>query len=251
MSEAISINFGSIARINSEITQIQSELFKMANSFDGLEQRVSANEDGILAFESKANELDSALAEKMDTLASLESALAGLQDDIAANQDDVQSLEAEIAQLRSEIEAFIEKTKNGGPDLEWFSDFMKRLWTDDALVRADSKLQDFVFSFIRFPPTPHGLRNQASAIAKHDAQDRLSQIPHPTLVMSGDEDSLIDPRNSLILAIRIPHAEMRVFPNLRHAFHLERPDLVNPVIHDFLDANGHRPARRRPAIGIT
>ena len=92
-----------------------------------------------------------------------------------------------------------------------------------------------MLSLIRFPPPPHGLRHQADAIAAHNAYDRLHKLDHPTLVITGAEDALIDPRDSAILAKRIPDAELHVFPHLKHAFHLERPDLVNSVIIDFIE----------------
>ncbi|MCH8995310.1 MAG: alpha/beta fold hydrolase [Chloroflexi bacterium] len=138
-------------------------------------------------------------------------------------------------QLRSDIAAFREATDGRSPDLEWFSDFLKRLWTEEALAKSDSYLQDFVFSLIRFPPKRHGLRSQADAVSGHDAYRRLHRIRHPTLVITGAEDTLIDPQNSTILAERIPGAELRLFAGLKHAFHLERPDLVNAVIIDFIE----------------
>ena len=136
--------------------------------------------------------------------------------------------------LQQEIGDFLQKSDKETHSLEWFSDFLKRLWTDEALAQANGYLQDFVLSLIRFPPASHGLRHQSAAIAAHDAFDRLPQISHPTLVITGDEDSLIDPRNSDILAKHIPDAELRLFPGLKHAFHLEQPDLVNSVIVDFV-----------------
>ena len=144
------------------------------------------------------------------------------------------SRSAGVDRLRGDIAQFRETFADQGPDLEWFSDFLKRLWTDEALLRSESALQDFVLSIIRFPPAPHGLRRQAEAVHAHDTLDRLADIGAPTLVITGDEDGLIDPENSAILADAIPEAELCVFPRLRHAFHLERPDLVNPVIIDFI-----------------
>jgi len=141
--------------------------------------------------------------------------------------------------LRSDIAGFRETFKEDEtPDLEWFTEFLRRLWTDEALLRSESALQDFVLSLIRFPPTPHGLRRQAEAVNAHDAFARLAGIEAPTLVITGDEDGLIDPENSAILAEAIPEAELCVFPRLRHAFHLERPDLVNPVVIDFIRRAG-------------
>lgn len=142
---------------------------------------------------------------------------------------------AGFSQLRDEIEGFYELHESGGLDLQWFAEFLKRLWTDGALARSDSRLQDFVFSLIRFPPTMRGMRDQAEAVLAHNAYDRLERIEQPTLVITGDEDSLIDPRNSAILAERIPGAQLAFFGGLKHAFHLERPEQVNALIIEFIE----------------
>jgi pimeloyl-ACP methyl ester carboxylesterase len=144
---------------------------------------------------------------------------------------------AGVEELSEKIAAFHEMG-DGSPDLVWFADFLKHLWTDEALVKSDEYLQDFVFSIIRYPPTGHGLRGQADAVAAHDTFERLSEIRHPTLVMTGDEDSLIDPGNSEILAERIPDAGLLVYKGLKHAFHLERPDLINPKVIEFIERFG-------------
>ena len=136
--------------------------------------------------------------------------------------------------LQEDIEAV--RTTNGTDmaEPEWFSEFLKRLWTEEALAKSASQLQDFVLSLIRFPPSTRGLHWQIDAVSVHDTYDRLPLIGQPTLVITGGEDSLIDPGNADILAERIPGAELRVFPGLKHAFHLEQPDKVNSVIIDFI-----------------
>jgi pimeloyl-ACP methyl ester carboxylesterase len=138
-------------------------------------------------------------------------------------------------ELLKNISTFNDTVGSDGPSLEWFQDFLKQLWTDSAIAHSDTHLQDFVLSLIRFPATSHGMHNQSNAIAMHDAYDRLPQIKHQTLVMTGDKDGLIDYENSLILAGRIPYADLKVFPGLKHAFHLEAAARVNTVLIDFID----------------
>lgn len=138
-------------------------------------------------------------------------------------------------ELDENIRSYKETIGDEGPDLEWFAEFLRRLWTDEALANSDPHLQDFVFSLIRFPPTPHGLRAQADAVAAHDAYDRLPVIGHHVLVMTGNEDRLIAFENAFLLAERIPNAELRIFAGLKHAFHLEEPDAVNDAMIDFID----------------
>jgi len=137
-------------------------------------------------------------------------------------------------ELQKNITEFNGTFGEDGPSLDWFQEFLKRLWTDDAIVQSDTHLQDFVLSLIRFPPTKRGLRNQSSAVSTHDAYERLSQIRQHTLVMTGDKDGLIDYENSFILAGRIPNSELKIFPGLKHAFHLEEPHAVNNVLIEFI-----------------
>ena len=155
--------------------------------------------------------------------------------------------------LFKNISTFNDTVGSDGPSLEWFQDFLKLLWTDSAITHSDTHLQDFVLSLIRFPATSHGMHNQSYAIAAHDAYDRLPQIQHQTLVMTGDKDGLIDCENSLILAGQIPNANLKIFPGLKHAFHLEAAARVNTVLIDFIDSvrMARQGARSETAVAVT
>ena len=74
---------------------------------------------------------------------------------------------------------------------------------------------------------------QLGAVMKHDTIDRLHQITHPTLVMTGSEDTLVDPGNSRLIAEHIPGAKLIEFPQTGHVFFTEKPEDVNGVLIDF------------------
>lgn len=74
---------------------------------------------------------------------------------------------------------------------------------------------------------------QLGAVMKHETIDRLSQITHPTLVMTGTEDTLVAPANSRMIAERIPGARLIEFEDTGHVFFTEKPDQVNRVLIDF------------------
>ena len=74
---------------------------------------------------------------------------------------------------------------------------------------------------------------QLGAVMKHDTIDRLHQITHPTLVMTGSEDTLVDPCNSRLIAQHIPGAKLIEFPQTGHVFFTEKPEDVNRVLIDF------------------
>jgi 3-oxoadipate enol-lactonase len=73
------------------------------------------------------------------------------------------------------------------------------------------------------PPTPLGYLHQATAVATHDAYERLNQMTAPTLVVHGEQDIFIPPVNALVLAERIPAAELRLWPDAGHMFLIDEP----------------------------
>ena len=113
-------------------------------------------------------------------------------------------------------------------------EFLGQLFTPEFLANPGPGFGQMAASFVQYPQTLAGLKGQAAAIAAHDAFDRLGQIKAPTLVIAGDADPLIDPANSRILAERIPGAELRLLPGLRHGFTAEKPDEFNAIVLEFL-----------------
>lgn len=65
------------------------------------------------------------------------------------------------------------------------------------------------------------------------ALPELARITAPTLIMQGDHD-LVDVRHSAAVAEAIPGAQLAVVPGTSHAAPIEKPDLVNRLILDFL-----------------
>jgi pimeloyl-ACP methyl ester carboxylesterase len=81
---------------------------------------------------------------------------------------------------------------------------------------------------------PTAWASQAAAGAAFDVWDRVPEITMPTLVLTGDEDAVVDPRNSELLADRIPGARLEIFPGSGHLFFWEQPDRFVQVVTDFL-----------------
>ena len=76
---------------------------------------------------------------------------------------------------------------------------------------------------------------QLGAAMKHDTFERLPQIALQTLVMTGTEDTLIDPGNSRLLSKHIPGAQLIEFEETGHLFFTEKPELVNSALVDFFE----------------
>jgi pimeloyl-ACP methyl ester carboxylesterase len=78
---------------------------------------------------------------------------------------------------------------------------------------------------------------QAAAGATFDAFDRLPALTAPTLVTTGTEDGVVDPRNSELLARLLPDARQVVFPATGHLFFWEEPDGFVASASSFLDGS--------------
>ncbi|MCW2242338.1 alpha/beta fold hydrolase [Azospirillum canadense] len=65
--------------------------------------------------------------------------------------------------------------------------------------------------------------------------DSLHLIPHETLVMTGEFDQGSNVRMAETMKARIPNAELRILPGLKHSVLAEAPDLVASHVSEFLN----------------
>ena len=79
---------------------------------------------------------------------------------------------------------------------------------------------------------------QAAAGARYVGGLRPRGIRARTLIVHGEADRVVDPRNGRLLAERIPDAKLVAFPGLGHLFFWEDPDGFASVIAAFLTAAG-------------
>jgi pimeloyl-ACP methyl ester carboxylesterase len=79
---------------------------------------------------------------------------------------------------------------------------------------------------------------QLGAVMQHDTVDRLGQITHPTLVLTGTEDTLVDPGNSRLIAKLIPASRLLEFEETGHVFFTEKAAEVNRALIDFFKKDG-------------
>jgi 3-oxoadipate enol-lactonase len=73
------------------------------------------------------------------------------------------------------------------------------------------------------------------AISEVDTEPRLPEIRVPTLVIIGESDLSVPVSRARAMANRIPGAAFHVVPGAPHLAPLERPDLFNPPVLEFLN----------------
>ncbi len=73
-----------------------------------------------------------------------------------------------------------------------------------------------------------------AAAGQHSADDLLSDIAIPVLVVAGERDGFTPPERSRTMAAAIPASEFLEVPDGSHTAPLERPHLIDDAIRDFI-----------------
>jgi pimeloyl-ACP methyl ester carboxylesterase len=80
-----------------------------------------------------------------------------------------------------------------------------------------------------------GFVQALAANLDYDFSDRLGEIVCPTLIVWGDHDRVITPRDADRFAELIPGSRKVVFEDTGHVAMLERPDAFNALLAEFLE----------------
>ena len=88
--------------------------------------------------------------------------------------------------------------------------------------------------------------HQVAAAASHNTVGRLGSIRVPTLVVHGEDDLVMPPRNGEILAKGIPGAELKLWPEAGHLYVTDEP-AADRYIRQFLVRHTVTAAERHAA----
>jgi pimeloyl-ACP methyl ester carboxylesterase len=73
--------------------------------------------------------------------------------------------------------------------------------------------------------------------ARFDLSNQVNSIRVPTLIITGERDSVVPPEVQIELANQIPDAKHVFIPDAGHAVSVEQPEEFNQIILGFLRAN--------------
>lgn len=79
------------------------------------------------------------------------------------------------------------------------------------------------------------VRQNRAVIARPDQRPHLPSLKCPVLVMVGDADLLTPPERSEEIAALVPQAELVIVPRCGHMLTMERPEVVNATLADWLE----------------
>jgi poly(3-hydroxyoctanoate) depolymerase len=133
-------------------------------------------------------------------------------------------------------------------DRNYYRKVAGRLYGGEARRNPDRSLDASVARFAR-PPSWAGYLAQLYAVPGWSSLPWLRRLPHPTLVLGGDDDPIVPVVNARLLARLIPDARLHVVAGGGHLFLLERADEVAAIVADFLKSESHTRTRHADGTG--
>jgi len=115
-------------------------------------------------------------------------------------------------------------------------EMLKILFPVDYISRNIETMEKSIKRYLIAPISPEAFMRQLSAIMNFNSYDRLPEITTPTLIITGDQDILIPPENSEILAGAISKANLVLLKGCGHGFPTQAPDLLFDYIRQFLES---------------
>ncbi len=101
-------------------------------------------------------------------------------------------------------------------------------------TRASAELMQEFYDHQEILSVPDSLR-MALASIKHTARHVLPRINVPTLVIGGEKDIFTPVKLSYIMRDEIPEVDFIMVEKGTHTTLIERPDIVNPAVKEFLE----------------
>jgi pimeloyl-ACP methyl ester carboxylesterase len=105
----------------------------------------------------------------------------------------------------------------------------------NELLASEEKIQQLLNDILSnpFPQSLESFVRQLTACAEADTRSLLAKIKVPTLIIAGDNDIMTTKEDLNSLRTGIPHAEVKVFPNMAHCTHIELPDEFVATVKTF------------------
>ena len=118
--------------------------------------------------------------------------------------------------------------------MAFFQMMLPAAFNPEFIQQELPKLMEVFSGALQYGFSMEALLAQVGAVMSHNALDRLDQIRVPTLVLTGDNDRLVPPQYSDVLAAKIPGARLVKIPGGSHGFNFETPERFNREILSFL-----------------
>lgn len=79
------------------------------------------------------------------------------------------------------------------------------------------------------------IRQNRAVIARPDAREHLPRLACPMVLLCGEDDQLTPPQKIREIAALCPHAKLVLVPRCGHMLTMERPEVVNAALREWLE----------------
>jgi len=137
--------------------------------------------------------------------------------------------------LDSIITLWIRATQIGGSEFR-YDVSIPFIFSEDFIKKNKETLLQMKIVSSEINP-PNAIIKLAEACLKHNTTDRLSEIKAPTLIIVGEEDTLIPVKYSKLLNEGISGSRLVIIKGSGHVPSIEKPGEFNRIVLNFLGEN--------------
>ena len=132
-------------------------------------------------------------------------------------------------------EAWLSFIRERDRGLEQF--ILDLLFSKDCKVDKNEDIQNFINLSNEQRTSLRTIVKQFLAVQRFDSRKRLSKICQPTLVITGDNDMIINSLHSEVICEAIPNAKLYIIEGGTHAMLNAKAEELAKVYIEFLNAN--------------
>jgi pimeloyl-ACP methyl ester carboxylesterase len=132
------------------------------------------------------------------------------------------------------LEILMQPPKSGLDKREMLIERMRIAFSREYFNKHRDEIEYLVNLRIRFEEDPKAYNNQLAAVLSFDFKDKLPSIRVPTLIVTGDEDYVVNPQNSYIMNQSIPNSKLIILRGAGHLAIIERAEDYNKVVLNFI-----------------
>jgi len=148
------------------------------------------------------------------------------------------------------LEILMQPPKSGLDKREMLIERMRVAFSREYFNKHRDEIEYLVNLRIRFEEDPKAYNNQLAAVLSFDFKDKLPSIRVPTLIVTGDEDYVLNPQNSYIMNQSIPNSKLIILRGAGHLAIIERAEDYNKVVLNFINevVNGLFKPSKEPLV---
>ena len=116
-----------------------------------------------------------------------------------------------------------------------FTSKLRKSYTNPRL--ASRELVEAYFDLLRRDSGDSAFLTTLQHFQEHEVARQLAAISHQTLIIWGAQDHVLPVANAKLIHHSIQSSKLKIIPDCGHLPHEEAPELVNPLIAQFLGAS--------------